>query len=181
MILRNRKLNRKPQYDYSQNGYYFVTICTKNRIHWFGEIQNNKMNLNKFGEYTKQCWQNIPNHFPNINIDEYVIMPDHVHGILIIDDAIGDDNHDDDDVGDNNYCPLRPTRHDEQTPWQTKWSRSISSSIRGFKIGVTKYFRQNDNNVFEWQRSFYDRIIRNEFEYQKIKKYIFNNPINWEK
>lgn len=97
MILRNRKLNRKPQYDYSQNGYYFITICTKNRIHWFGELQNNKMNLNKFGEYTKQCWENIPNHFPNINIDEYVIMPDHVHGILIIDNA----------VRDNNYCPVR--------------------------------------------------------------------------
>jgi putative transposase len=83
--IRSRKLNRKKGYDYSQNGYYFVTICTKNRVHWFGEIVNGQMQLNNIGLIANKILNEISNHFPHIFIDESVIMPNHIHGILAID------------------------------------------------------------------------------------------------
>ena len=82
--MRNRKLNRLPQYDYSSEGYYFVTVCTKDREERFGEIENGKMVLNEYGKLAKMQWQEMPKHFQSIQLDEYVIMPNHIHGIIII-------------------------------------------------------------------------------------------------
>ena len=168
----NRKLNRLKDYDYSQDGYYFVTICTKNREHFFGKIENGTMLLNEYGEMAKKCWLEIPEHFPHVILDEFIIMPNHVHGIIIIENNNGDEN--DDNVGNKNFCSL------QITPWQTKLSKSLSSIIRGFKIGVTKYFREKNNHQFQWQKSFYDHIIRNEKSLFKIREYIQNNPLKWE-
>lgn len=81
--LRYRKQFRLKNYDYSQNGYYFVTICTKYQDKWFGEIINGEMILSEIGKMAKKYWLEIPKHYPNIKLDEYVIMPNHVHGILI--------------------------------------------------------------------------------------------------
>ncbi len=92
-------------------------------------------------------------------------MPNHVHGII----AIENNN-----VGNKNFCSLR------EIPWQTKLSKSLSSIIRGFKIGVTKYFREKNNYEFQWQKSFYDHIIRNEKSLFYIRKYIQDNPIKWD-
>ena len=82
--MKERKLNRLKDYDYSQNGYYFVTICTKNREAWFGKIESDKMILNMFGEITKNFWVEIPKHFKNVSLDEFIVMPNHIHGIVII-------------------------------------------------------------------------------------------------
>ena len=82
--MEERKLNRLKDYDYSQNSYYFVMICTKNREAWFGKIESGKMILNKFGEITKNFWVEIPKHFKNVALDEFIVMPNHVHGIVII-------------------------------------------------------------------------------------------------
>lgn len=157
----DRKLNRLKGYDYSQNGYYFVTICTKNRQEFFGEIKNGELTLNEYGKITKKCWREIPDHFPNVILDEFIIMPNHIHGIVIIKNN---------DEGNKNFCSL---------PWQTKLSKSLSSIIRGFKIGVTKYFREKNNDEFVWQKSFYDHIIRNEKSLFNIRKYVQNNPFKW--
>ncbi|KAA3596336.1 MAG: hypothetical protein DWQ06_15790 [Calditrichaeota bacterium] len=165
--MKNRKLNRLKNYDYSQNGFYFVTLCTKNRIEYFGRIENGKMILNEFGEFAEKCWYEIPEHFPNVRLDEFVIMPNHIHGVIVIVQNVGNDV-----VGNKNFCSL--------PNWQTKLSRSLSSIIRGFKIGVTKYFRQKDNFEFAWQKSFYDKIIRDENELFNIRNYIRNNPLKWE-
>lgn len=171
--LPNRKLNRLKGYDYAQNGFYFLTICTKNRAEFFGKIQNGGMVLNQFGEITRQCWKDIPIHFPDVSLGEFIVMPNHIHGILILDrQSVGNNNPL--IIGNNNYCSLR------KIPWQTQLSRSISSVIRGFKIGATQYFHQNNNFEFAWQKSFYDHIIRNEKAYYQIQQYIINNPINWE-
>lgn len=167
---KNRKLNRLKDYNYASNGFYFITICTKDRIHWLSKIADQKQELFDIGEFTQKCILKIPEHFPHVKIDEFIIMPNHVHMILEIDDLNVNNNH----VGNNNYCSPRT-----EQPWQTKWSKSISSAIRGFKIGVTKYCRANGNYDFEWQKSFHDRIIRSEDEYFKIKNYIINNPQNW--
>lgn len=193
--IKNRKSTRLKNYDYSENGFYFVTICTKNREEFFGYIENGKMILNRFGEMAKNCWLEIPEHFPNCFLDEFVIMPNHIHGILIIENSavgnknfcskndemagnknnemIGNEMAGNEMIGNKNFCSLR-------IPWQTKLSRSASSIIRWFKIGVTKYFRNQNNNFFGWQKSFYDHIIRDEKSLNNIRQYVINNPLKWD-
>jgi len=173
---KNRKPNRLKGYDYSQDGWYFVTICTQNRDECFGRITKGEMTLNEFGEAVKTCWLQIPDHFPNVVLEEFVIMPNHVHGILIIDNGYSRNNNNDND-GNKDVCSLP---YDNNIKWQTKLSRSLSSIIRGFKIGVTKYFRKKDHDDFQWQKSFYDHIISNEKALLNIREYIVNNPLQWE-
>jgi REP element-mobilizing transposase RayT len=119
----HRRSIRLRGYDYSQVGAYFITICTHERICLFGEVVDGEMRLNNAGRMVEQCWNEMPTHFPHVKLDEYVIMPNHVHGILVITVA----------VGAISFSPL-------QMPHGT--SKTIGSVIRGFKIGVTKWFRQ---------------------------------------
>ncbi|HSW88051.1 MAG TPA: transposase [Candidatus Saccharimonadales bacterium] len=166
-LQRERKRNRLQYYDYSQNGWYFITICTKNREEFFGKIKNDQMILNEIGEITKQCWIEIPNHFSNVVLDEFVIMPNHVHGIIVI------RNVDNIIMGNKDVCSL------QDGLWQTKLSGSLSSIVRGFKIGVTKWCHQNNVNNFLWQKSFYDHVIKDEKSLYNIRTYIHNNPLKW--
>jgi REP element-mobilizing transposase RayT len=171
---RNRKLNRLRDYDYSQNGYYFVTICTKNKQEFFGQVKNGEMILNDAGKIAEQCWLDIPVHFPDVELDEFIVMPNHVHGILIIknDDDVTSVVNGVAGVGNKNFCSL-------PLLWQTKWAKSISSVIRGFKIGVTKWFRQNHHREFSWQKSYHDVIIRDEIMLNTKRQYILENPPRW--
>ena len=89
----HRRSIRLQGYDYSQRGAYFITLCTKNREHLFGEILNGEIQLNEFGKITQQCWLEIPNHFPHVQLDKYIIMPNHIHGIIVL-------------VGAKNFSPL---------------------------------------------------------------------------
>jgi putative transposase len=163
--IRHRKTIRLQGYDYSQSGYYFVTICTHDRLALFGEIQDVSVVLNDGGKIADACWRAITDHFPNVVLDEYVIMPNHVHGILII------ENH----VGVQNFEPLqiKTNRYQHVIP------RSIGSIIRCFKIGVTKWFRQNTDVYRVWQRNFYEHIIRNDEACNRIRQYIMDNPLKW--
>ncbi len=149
--LPNRKRNRLQNFDYSSTGYYFITICVKNKKKIFGNIINGKISLNLFGIITEECWNDLPNHY-NCSIDYYSIMPDHFHGILIIEKL------------------------------QDKKNYSLSEIIRGFKTFSSKRINLEikNNNRFQWQKSFYDRIIRNEKELYQIRKYIEQNPLKWE-
>ena len=81
-----RKSNRINNYDYTSNGYYYVTICTDNHREWLGNIINNQMIINEYGRICQQCWIGLPNHYDNAAVDTYIIMPNHLHGILVIDD-----------------------------------------------------------------------------------------------
>lgn len=158
---------RLRNWDYSANGYYYITICTKDRIHYFGDIVNDKMVLSKIGNMAYQYWQEIPNHFPFVRLDEFVIMPNHVHGIVIIDNVT---------VETQNLASLQmPSSSCAKFGRQSK---NIASIIRGFKIGVTKY-ATNNNIPFKWQPRFYDHVIRNEKELENTRNYIFNNPQKW--
>ena len=156
--MKQRKRNRLKYYDYSQVGWYFVTVCTQNRYHHFGKIKNEKMILNEIGKIAEKYWIEIPKHFPNIELDEYIIMPNHIHGIIIIDP--------DNNVRVENFRPQRKT--------------DLSNVIKGFKIGVTKWCNTNNFINFKWQRSFHDRIIRNEKELFNIRNYIKQNPLKWD-
>ena len=88
--IRNRKLNRLKDYNYSEEGYYFITICTKGMLEWFGKIENDKMILNKFGKFVKEQWIKIPNYYKIVDIDEFIIMPNHIHEIVIINKSRAD-------------------------------------------------------------------------------------------
>lgn len=172
-------------WDYGSNAPYFVTICTKDREHFFGEISNGEMILSAMGECADQCWQEIPKHFPFVILDEYTIMPNHVHGIVVIDKpdvavAVGDTvgTGVNADVETQNFASLP-----SQPPAPTKFgpqSQNLGSIIRGFKIGVTIKAKQLQPD-FKWQARYHDHIIRNENSYQRIRDYIRTNPSNWEK
>ncbi|MBI5408742.1 MAG: hypothetical protein HZA14_05190 [Nitrospirae bacterium] len=160
-------------WDYGENGYYFITICVKDHECVLGCIKNGEMVLSEIGKITRQCWQEIPAHFPFVLLDEFVIMPNHVHGIIVIDKPLSVvETQNLANVQTQNIASL-PNRFGPQ-------SQNLASIIRGFKIGVKKWATIN-NNPFQWQSRFYDHIIRNEYKLHKIREYIINNPRNWEK
>jgi len=142
----HRRSIRLIGYDYSQAGLYFITICCHGRECWFGEIKNGVMILNDAGNIANECWSDIPTHFPNVVLHEFIIMPNHIHGVIELKEP----------------------------------SKTIGSIVRGFKIGVTKWMRQNTNVFNVWQRNYWEHIIRNENEYNRIAQYILSNPQNWE-
>jgi len=172
--IHHRRSIRLKGYDYAQEGFYFITICCQDRAQLFGEIMNAEMILNECGEIADNCWLEIPKHFQNVELHEYVIMPNHVHGIIqikfksITPTVLPS-------VGANDYSPLQTVKRSlPRSP-----SKTIGSIVRGFKIGVTKWMRQNTNVYDVWQRNYYDNIIRDEQSYQRISDYIRNNPKNW--
>ena len=156
---------RATWHDYN-GGTYFVTICTHGREHYFGEIaiDNNgepKMNLSEIGNIADECWRSIPQHFPHVQVPLWIVMPNHIHGILIINSPVETQNFA--SLQSNKFCPQ---------------SKNLASVIRGFKIGVTKYAREN-NIPFAWQTRFHDRIVRNTDELNRIAEYIENNVAKW--
>ena len=167
----HRRSIRLKGYDYSQEGAYFVTICTHNRECMFGKILDGEMRINEWGTIVEHCWLEIPEHYPNVSLDEFVIMPNHVHGVIILNENISMIGAN--IVGAKDFSPLHNNR-----PFGT--SRTIGSIVRGFKIGVTKWFRKNTCIYTVWQRNYYEHIIRNEIELNKIREYILNNSLNWE-
>jgi len=151
-------------YDYGQNGAYFITICTKNRNRYFGEIIETQyfasLRQTTMGEIANEYWQEIPKHFPFIVLDEYIIMPDHLHGILFIDKGENESLV----IGyKNTFGPQ---------------SGNISSVIRGYKAAV-KSFSTKSKIEFAWQPRFYDHIIWDKDELNRIRNYIIQNPANW--
>ncbi len=152
-------------WDYSSNGAYYITICVKNRKCVFGKKTNGKLILSDLGKTAENCWREIPRHFPFVNLDEFVIMPNHIHGIIIIEKT-----------SQQSHEPNTP--HEPASNFGPQ-SKNIASIIRGFKIGVTKYAVIN-NISFEWQGRYYDHIIRDENDLNRIRKYIIENPSKWE-
>ena len=154
-ILTRKSRNRLKGYDYSQSNYYYVTICTDNRKEWFGEIENNQILLNYHGRIVQQQWQWLAKQYSYIELDEYVVIPNHIHGILIINKWTG---------------------HDLSLQIRIK---SLSSLIGAFKTTSSKLIHQNGLYDFTWQRSFHDHIIRNDKSLDNIREYIRNNPATW--
>ncbi len=179
--IHQRRSIRLKGYDYSCADLYFITICTKNRECLFGYVENTKMILSDGGDATRKCWQDIPKHYPDTKLHEYIVMPNHLHGIIqITNENVGvqkfEPFHDkipQDDFPQNNH-PRKINQYQKVIP------RSIGSIARGFKIGVTKWFRQNTAIYNVWQRGFYEHIIRNNQSYCKISEYINNNLLTWQ-
>ncbi len=165
---------RLASWNYGWPGSYFITICTKNRKHLFGEIINHEMYLNDVGIIADKCWAEIPDHFQHTTLGEFVIMPNHVHGIIIIDT-------DGADVETGHALSLPRTSRTPGTPhfrFQNPGKNTISAMVGSFKSAVTKLSRPMNKN-FGWQTRFHDHIIRSHEEYLRISNYILNNPANW--
>lgn len=169
--VRNRRSVRLRGYDYSQAGAYFITICAQKRHCLFGRITEGEMVLNDAGRMVADCWLQIPHYFPNVELDEWVVMPNHIHGIVVI---VRANNHSPVQLNNDSPPPANP-------PNPSGTARTIGSMVRGFKIGVTTWYRQRSVPSKIWQRNYWDHIIRNESELNRIRQYILDNPMQWER
>jgi len=160
MKYKSKKQYRLPYYNYASSGYYFVTLVAKNRHEYFSIIKDGNIILTDIGKIIKQSWLYIPMSSPFVSLDEYVVMPNHVHGILLIDNP-------------NEDLELKEKKFEIR-----KNSRSVV--MRTFKAATTARARKLNPNIQLWQSRFYDRIIRNEKELQNVRKYIKDNPLQWE-
>jgi putative transposase len=183
---------RLKTWDYSSCASYFVTICTKNKEHFFGEITGKQMQLNDIGKIAEQEWIKTPALRSDMNLElgEFVVMPNHFHGIMIIgankyntpphggrdtmrrvssarvSNINNDPNMRDIPIGANKFGPQ---------------SKNLAAIIGGFKSSVTRWVKKSGNDVFGWQRLFHDHVINNTKSFEHIQDYILNNPSSWEK
>lgn len=186
----HRRSIRLKEYDYTLPGAYFVTICTEKRKCLFGEISNDTMQLNKSGTIIHTCWNNIPKHFVHARLDAYIIMPNHIHGIIIITErdcnnnangrgeAFSTSNELRQNFVTENASPLHP--HLMNQPHGT-FSGSLGAIMQNFKSVSTRKINQSNNTpgVTLWQRNYYEHIIRNENSLNIIRRYIMYNPLMW--
>lgn len=170
------RTHRLSEFDYSQPGAYFVTIVTRDRRTLFGQIVEGEIVLSNIGKMVEQVWIAIPDHFPNVECGEFVVMPNHFHGII----SIMADIQDKHDVGARHAVPQQD---DAFESFSKPVSGSLATIIRSFKSATTKAFHEFPGNSDDslWQQSYYDHVIRNERELQAIDDYIIANPMNWEK
>ena len=153
---------RLKNWDYGSHGFYFVTICTKNKQPYFGHIVPGTQNFaslqpTKIGNIALTYWNEIPKHFPFVELDEFVLMPDHLHGILFFN---------------------KPDYHDWKPNQFQPQSKNLASVIRGYKAAVTKYSVLHSME-FEWQPRYYDHVIQSKHRLNIIRDYIKDNPVKW--
>ncbi len=179
------KSARLQSWNYGWNGAYFITICTHNRKPFFGEISDQKMNLSEIGTIAWECREDIPNHFPFVQLGEFVVMPNHIHGIIIIDKPVETQNL----ASRNEIMNFKKPKtqsftslpNSKQQTSQNQFgpqSQNLASIVRGFKTGVTINTRKIRSD-FKWQSRFHDHIIRDKESFNRISEYIKNNPSNW--
>lgn len=175
----HRRSIRLKGYDYSQAGAYFITICCEDRICRFGEIENGEMKLNEMGLIAFNEWLKTSEIRQNVELDVFVVMPNHIHGIIILNDMGRGELHSPNNSPDNS-----PDNSDNNikgecdSPLRSP-SNNIGAIVRGYKSSVTKQIRLINDNIVVWQRNYHEHIIRNEQTYQKISNYITNNPAKW--
>jgi putative transposase len=147
-------------YDYAMAGAYFVTVCVQGRRCLFGEIKDTEMRLNRFGEIVDACWDDLPRHYGRVELDAFVVMPNHVHGIVVLTD-----------VG----AGLKPAR----TPVGP--DHGLSEIVRAFKTFSSRRINalRGSSGTPVWQRGFYEHVIRNNADLQRIRQYITDNPLRW--
>lgn len=164
----HRRSIRLPGYDYTQPGAYYITICTYQRQSWFGDVVNGEMHCNRLGYITHRFWQALPRRFPHIQLDAFVVMPNHLHGILIITDEGKD-------TAKRYFCTSKKEQFGKPVPG------SIPTVVRSFKSAVTQRINLMRRSPIPpiWQRNYHENIIRVEQDLERIRHYIINNPRQW--
>ncbi len=184
--IHHRRSIRLKDYDYAQAGSYFITICTRHRQHFFGEISENEMIYNDAGNMINEWWEKIPGKFPDIQLGPYITMPNHFHAVVINTGSVR---------ADPRVCPNTPaykTKSGEQTDRMgegegehvgsplhavVQWFKTMTTNA--YIRGVKSYnWQQFDGKL--WHRNYYEHIVRNEAAYQRIANYIIYNPANWQ-
>ena len=188
-----RRAMRLRGYDYSQPGAYFVTICTQHRKCLFGTIKDGRMQLNETGKIVVECWNRISQHFPSVELSEHVVMPNHIHGIIAW-DIVGARSP----RPPKNIVPRRgevtspilnnnrknenpsPTRNNNRRGEVS--SPTLGKIIAYFKYQSTKHINQHRDmpGTQVWQRDYYDHVVRDDPDLQRLRQYIQNNPMKWE-
>ena len=170
LMFPNRKNIRLKGYDYSADGYYYITICTKEKKHLFGRIVDKKLFLNDIGKMVEAEIKKIPDYFEFAQLDEYVVMPNHLHFIIILDKS---------NLVDTSL--LIPQKNLNFSKFANPNSKSVSFIIQQLKASVKRWCNKNNHEQFQWQNRFFDRIVRNEEELCTYREYIKDNVINWDK
>lgn len=156
--MHQRQSIRLKHYDYASAGYYFIAICCFQRLSLFGHIEQGQMFLNEYGKIAQQEWLNTINKRQNVKLNAFIIMPNHMHGIIHF---------------TQNLNP-NPTPNDFHSP-----RNNLGAIVRGYKSAVTSQLKEKiGHNV--WQRNYYEHIIRDEKSYQMIAEYTLNNPLTWQ-
>jgi REP element-mobilizing transposase RayT len=155
---------RLPGYDYAQPGAYFVTICIHGRECVLGEVVDDRVTLSPFGEVVDECWRDLPSHFRELLLDRFAVTPHHVHGILVL-------------VGATHASPLPvgTTAHGPR-------SGSLAAIVGSFKSATTRRVNRvrGAPQAPLWQRGYYEHVIRDEGDLEKIRTYVAQNPLSWE-
>ncbi|MBW4053973.1 MAG: transposase [Proteobacteria bacterium] len=152
--IHHRRSIRLKEYNYAEGGAYFVTICAFQRECLFGDVVDGEMQLNEIGMIAQDAWDDLPKHYSHVELDQFVIMPNHVHGIVVLNAAV----------------EISPKRH------------GFPEIVRAFKSFSAKRVNQLRVNPGcpMWQRNYFERVIRNEDDLSKAREYIVNNPMKWE-
>jgi len=163
--LHNRRSIRLRHFDYASPGSYFVTICAQCRKPSFGEIVGGEMRLNDLGRIVDQVWNELPQHFPSVRLDSFVVMPNHMHCIIILTDT--------EQRARLNHAP---------TDGQKTRSHALGHIVNSLKSFSTRKINvlRRTPGMMVWQRNFHEHIIRNQIEMERIRRYIHENPMRWE-
>ena len=189
---------RLQNWDYGNNAPYFITVCTKNRFNYFGEIKNGELKLNEIGSLADHFWKEIPIKFPYAKLDDFIVMPNHIHGILFIEKSVetrliaSNNKNDLQNVEtqfiasniDNNFNSEETRLIASLQGGVTKnmnpmLNENVSKIIRWYK-GRCSFEIRKITDDFGWQHRFHDHVIRDSKSFETIKNYIVNNPYTWE-
>lgn len=160
-------------WDYSSPGVYFTTLVTMHRRCYFGHISDGELVLNALGQVAWNYFHQVPHHFSFVGVDTCIVMPNHVHGIIVINEGKTPETQDIASLPPK--CSYRVSSNQFGPQ-----SNNLPSIVRGYKIGVSNYAR-NKNIPFKWQKRYYDHIIRNGQEWNRTREYILTNPKRWAK
>lgn len=171
--IHHRQSMRLKGYDYAQSGAYFVTVVTKDRLCLFGDVIEEKMCVNGPGAIVQKVWDELPTWFPTIRLDAFVVMPNHVHGIIVIHQPVGVPLVGTQGDGDKATTRVAPTLGDIVGAFK---SITTVRYTQGVKAGLWNPFRER-----LWQRNYYEHVIRNESELNRAREYIVGNPVLWDR
>ncbi len=182
--IHHRRSIRYGKYDYSRDGAYFITVCAQNMKCVFGEIQKGEMKLSGAGEMVEYWWRQLPEKFQNIRLDEFAVMPNHFHGILWIVNRKGGLPR---CRGDLYGRPSYDCSNERRAGTRPAPTKTLGNIVGAFKSLMTnEYIRNVKMGKFPpfeksiWQRNYWEHIVRDDKDLNRIREYIINNPLNWE-